>query len=117
MNIIQIILHNTIFGSIHLMNQIWDLWVISDDFSDVITAYLRKMGLKSCYKVYHMMYHLILKRLFFPNRFLTFRDHFSYCGQYDTAPNPGQLRHYSSTVHKSGSKTERKNTDYKMYQR
>ena len=47
MNIIQIILHNTIFGSIHLMNQIWDLWVISDDFSDVITAYLRKMGLKA----------------------------------------------------------------------
>ena len=47
MNIIQIILHNTIFGSIHLMNQIWDLWAISDDFSDVITAYLRKMGLKA----------------------------------------------------------------------
>ena len=47
MNIVQIILHNTIFGSIHVMNQIWDLWVISDDFCDVITAYLRKMGLKA----------------------------------------------------------------------
>ena len=47
MNIIQITLHNTIFGSIHLMIQIWDLWVISDDFSDVITAYLRKMRLKA----------------------------------------------------------------------